>query len=409
MRVSNRRRMLGLTTVLLSSVVWLGGCANPGETTETQKYRPGFASLPASCAEAVKPLETAVKAFAGELYRPNVEFERDVRTDSPSGQAQTLNCSDMVYSVPIPREPIQPGLVPMSRSFSIRYDLTKTPRRVEQITQSLVARANKASYGTQPSTAPGIGEDAITWVDEPRNSPVRFGLRFVIGNLDVDIMTSGWDWSEDSEPWPADDSPKLREDLRAGAESIAKAVAQHAQSALPITVFTPVPSATTSTPPTTTSPTTAASDPRTPAWNPCTIPDSDIAAAGLQIGSKESRSYDLNTRCTWQGAWFRVEIYSAGYSFESMIYSNDDYMRPIRLTIGDRRAVGVHLRFGGKLHCTIAFDVAQNPKSGIAGGTLVFDARVFGNKVVTDSQHTELCDELTRVTSALLAVLPPGA
>ncbi|WP_327101026.1 hypothetical protein OIE68_20895 [Nocardia vinacea] len=57
----------------------------------------------------------------------------------------------------------------------------------------------------------------------------------------------------------------------------------------------------------------------------------------------------------------------------------------------------------------MAFDVARNTKSGIAAGTIVFDARINGAEVASNSQRTELCNELTRVANAVVAALPLGA
>ncbi|MEV2226802.1 hypothetical protein AB0E01_44260 [Nocardia vinacea] len=401
------RRLLGLLMVLLSCVVWLGGCAPKDVTpvsTETPEYQPGFASLPNSCAEAVQPLRAIVEKFAGELYRPNVEFVHATRVDRRT--TQTLECRDMEYSVPIPREPSQPGVVPTSRSLSIRYQLDKEPRRMDYTTRGLVSKFS--SRHTQVSPTSGIGEDGIIWVDEEKNSQMVTGVEFVLDNLFVELLTTGWDWSAESAPWPAA-SPKLGVDLRAGAESVAKEVVRHAQTALPTTVFAPPGTASASS--TTAAPPTIAKTPEAdvPAWNPCTIPDGAIAAAGLERGVSGDEGFDLDTSCPWHGSWFNFEIYSTTRSFESVIYSDKDYRRPIFRKIGNRNVVEVDRRFANA-HCAIAVDVAQNPKSGIAAGTLVLEGRAFGiNRVLTDSQRAELCTEVTRVAEALLPALAPGA
>lgn len=386
-------RVLVLHLVLVSSVGWLGGCTS--ESPESQQYKPGFAALPTTCADVVKPLETAVKAFAGDLYRSDIEFDWGDRIESPGRQA--LGCDDMTYSDPIPREPIHAGR-PMSRSFRIVYRITTMPRPIDETTKSLSAEDVTTLHSAQPTKVPGIGEDAIMWFDEPKSAPVLVGLRFRIGNLDVNIGTSGRDWSGDAEPRPVDDSPKLREDLRVGAESLAKAVAQHAQSTLPTTVVTQSPSA----PPTTTSAPPAVVW-KHPVWNPCGISIPHIANAGLDPYSKEFHGDTWRAECKWQGAWFSVEVRSTSTPFDREVYDSDRYVQPTPLTVGGRRAVRLH-PFGQPSHCIIAFDVARNPKSGMAGGTIMFDA--WMNDYVR-GKRPELCDELTRVADAVVADLPP--
>ncbi|MFC9895050.1 hypothetical protein ACFVMC_15300 [Nocardia sp. NPDC127579] len=393
--------------VLLTCVVWLGGCASKGATTvstETPQYQPGFVSLPNSCTEAVQPLQTIVDEFAGELYRPDAEFVQATRVDSRA--VQTLECRDLEYSVPIPRDPGRPGVVPISRSLSIRYQLDKEPRRIGYTTQGLVSKFSRGH--TQSAPVSGIGDDGISWVDEAKSSRMVAGVEFVLGNLFVKVLTTGWDWSSGSAPWPAA-APELAEKLRAGAESIAKEIVRQSRTALPTAVFTP-PVTPTASSTTTASPTTARTpEAEVPAWNPCAIPDADTAAAGLERGLSGHEGFALDTPCPWHGEWFNFEIYSTIKSFESVIYSNRDYLRPIFRRIGDRNGVEVDRRFANA-HCAIAFDVAQNSKSGTPAGTLVLEGRAFGiNRVLTDRDRAELCTEVTRVAETLLPVLPPGA
>ncbi|WP_454196138.1 DUF3558 family protein [Nocardia sp. Marseille-Q1738] len=388
-RIGRRSSVLHL---LLCLVVWLVGCS---PDIDMPDYRPGFSSLPATCADAVAPAEHALKAFAGELYSPADGFEQS-RIGGQYGQS--LSCA-VKYGDPVPREPIKSGRVPMSRSVAISYDITTLPVRAEASTTGLSAQATRASDSSRPSRLPGIGDDAITWVEEPKGGPARVGVRFRIGNLDVDVETSGKDWSGTREPFPVGYSEELRRDLQVGAESIAKAVARHAESALPTTMLTRPSSADTTTTP---APRTTASP--IPVWDPCGISDRDISAAGLEVLSKRSGGESPTSgraSCTWRGAWYEVLV-SSSVSFEDEVWDRDKYVRPTPLTIGGRPAVMLYWA-QSDYFCDIAFDVARNTNSGVVPGLVMFEAAVNEH-----DRRPELCSELKRVVNTLASTLPPG-
>ncbi|MFX0576817.1 DUF3558 domain-containing protein [Nocardia nepalensis] len=391
MGIRRGRQVDMLRAVLLCSVLWLVGCSHEIADLE---YRSGFSSLPATCADAVKPVEQAVQAFAGDLYSPAVGFEQ---SHTSSEYAQDLYCAAK-YDDPVPREPIKPYRVPMSRSVTINYDIVTLPILAGATTTGLLAQATTTSNSSPPMSVPGVGEDAITWVEQPK-AAVRIGLRFRIGNLQVEVVTSGEDWSGIPESFPVGDSPELRKDLQSGAESVAKAVAQQARSVLPTTVL-PWPSSASTT--STAAPTTTKS--QIPVWDPCTIPDRDLAAAGLEPGSKRSGAGTVSdyASCMWHGAWYSFSIYSTSVPFAAEVYDRDKYVRPTPLTIGGRPAVQLYWA-DSDYFCDIAFDVARDPRSGVASGTVTFETSVSEN-----GRRPELCSELKRVTNTLVGAVPPG-
>ncbi|WP_419150630.1 DUF3558 family protein [Nocardia vinacea] len=201
------------------------------------------------------------------------------------------------------------------------------------------------------------------------------------------------------ESLPVGDSPELRNDLQAGAESIAKAVAQHAKSVLPTTILTWPSSSSTSN---TAAPTTTAA--QIPLWDPCGIPDTDIATAGLEPRSKRSGGSSTGNyaSCTWHGTWYEVLVISTSTSFATETYDRDKYARPTPLTIGGRPAVMLYWA-QSDYFCDIASDVARDPKSGVAPRTIIFEAAVNEH-----GRRPELCTELTRVANTVVAVLPAG-
>lgn len=305
---------------VLCMVAWLVGCATP-ESFQL-KYQPGFSSLPSTCATAVRPAESAVEAYADELYDAGADFEHTDGNDSD--QFSDLNCV-MKYSDPILREPVAPHRVAMSRSFAISMSLDRSPRSVGTTTSGLAAQATTTGNNARP--LPGIGEDAIVWVEEFERRVARVGVRFRIGNLQVEVETSGRDWSGVPQTFPVANSPELREDLRAGAQSIAEAIAQQAQSAYPTTVYDyESPTRVTSRTRTTTSTTITPSAEKI--WDSCAVPESDLAAADIRIQQKSSG-------CSWRGEWFQILAPGVAANYESTLFElgHQTYARPTPLTV----------------------------------------------------------------------------
>ncbi|WP_327096029.1 hypothetical protein OIE68_39755 [Nocardia vinacea] len=96
----------------------------------------------------------------------------------------------------------------MSRSVRISYDIITLPTPVGATTTGLLAQATTTSNTLPPTTVFGIGDDAITWLEQPKASPVRIGLRFRIGNLTVDVETSGQDWPGVPSRWRLTGTPQ---------------------------------------------------------------------------------------------------------------------------------------------------------------------------------------------------------
>lgn len=77
-------------------------------------------------------------------------------------------------------------------------------------------------------------------------------------------------------------------------------------------------------------------------------------------------------------------------------------MRPTPLTIGGRPALQLYWA-QTDYFCDIAFDVARDSKSGVASGTVMFEASANEN-----GKRPELCAELKRIANTVVAALPPS-
>ncbi|MBF6135583.1 hypothetical protein IU501_21580 [Nocardia otitidiscaviarum] len=85
-------------------------------------------------------------------------------------------------------------------------------------TTALATEWRRPSDAGPPTPLPGVGEDAITWTSEPGDR-VRAHVLARIGNLEIEVVTDGRDWSGD-ERFPLADTHRLRTALRSGGEVV---------------------------------------------------------------------------------------------------------------------------------------------------------------------------------------------
>lgn len=136
------------------------------------------------------------------------------------------------------------------------------------------------------------------------------------------------------------------------------------------------------------------------AWNPCSISDADVRAAGLD---PEKKDPDVGTdktlgkvSCTWlSGDWYMLGIDSySGHTFAESL-EMENLQNPKNVTVGGRPAV-LFYRTEQPDYCTIGFDVPGNP--------IFFGAAV---KLSSD-QKGDICAEATRMATVLVKDLPAG-
>ncbi|WP_460720460.1 DUF3558 family protein [Nocardia heshunensis] len=296
------------------------------------------------------------------------------------------------FGASVQREPVKTYRTPMWRNVSVSYFLFLDPIGISKTPRNL---PDYIPGSTKPSTTPiaGIGEEAITWVDETKD-PARVSVLFSIDNLMVTVETWGKDWSGVPETNPITNSPELRTDLHTGTEAIAKSIAQQIPSALPKAKLTR------------TSLTTGITTPTTkvaaPVWNPCQISDDNLTRAGLDVGSvRLGDQMSSHATCMWEGGWYRLQVSSSVSPFEWSAYENSTYVRPKPVTIDNRHGVQVQWR-DSDLVCALVFELpteADLPDKG--GRTLTFEASLSEHRT-----QAELCDELTRVVGILSSSLP---
>ncbi|ATL70254.1 DUF3558 family protein [Nocardia terpenica] len=157
----------------------------------------------------------------------------------------------------------------------------------------------------------------------------------------------------------------------------------------------------TSATPTSTAPTSSPSSASNTSWNPCSIPDADIAATGLnptkkQVGALGTKfpGWDI---CAWlSDSWYGLHVYSTSvHTFDEVVHNTTLFRDPQPVTVGGHAAVLLHHADNPK-GCTIAFDIPQDP--------VQFEV----TPKLSADQTGDSCSEVTRIANTLVKDLPAG-
>ncbi|MGK8555789.1 hypothetical protein [Nocardia gipuzkoensis] len=243
-----------------------------------------------------------------------------------------------------------------------------------------------------------VGDDAIVWTEEPRAGEFSVRTRSRVDNLSISVTTSGKDWSG-GQTFPTADSANLREDLGSGAESITAAVARSLPATLPrATLEFDWSGSSTSTGTSTTT-----TIPPPPVWDPCALPESAVAAAGLDPASKKPHDGIDRKGCRWRGDWYDVDVTSSAESFEDAFYDAGKYTRPRPMTVGERPTLMLHWELDSDYFCDLALDAPQGERLGVEVGVVLIEASTN-----VKGRRNELCIALARLADPLVRHVPPG-
>jgi len=137
------------------------------------------------------------------------------------------------------------------------------------------------------------------------------------------------------------------------------------------------------------------------AWNPCSIPDADIAAAGLNPAKKETDSGALGTKfpgwdiCSWMSdSWYLVNVLSTNaHAFDEVAHNSTQFQDPQPVTVGGRDATLLH-QVDEPKGCTIAFDIPGDP------------VQIEVNPKLSADTIGDSCAEVSRIAGVLAKDLP---
>ncbi|MGX1776940.1 DUF3558 family protein [Nocardia brasiliensis] len=374
---------------LLAGVLVATACSGGG--TDGPRYATGFAALPASCAEVGAIAADALHGFAGTL--PVTDAQPFTNHQYGTSVGGSLEC-EVTFEDPIPRPEQVAESVPLSRSATIRLLFLDAPTLADRSTVATTSAGQEAATVTP---LPGIGDGGTIGFEPTGDRRIAADVSVRVANLSVVVRTSGLDWSVASGTPPTGDSPKLRTELAAGAQAIATVLTRSLSSSLPRRTLDSVRETThgPAEPTTTLAP--------QPVWDPCSIPDGDVTAAGLDPRTKNATAASASQgRCSWSAGRYDVDVHTTDRRFTEFAYSSDRFIRPAPIAVADRRAV-LARRSESDSTCSLLFDVPQQTSGGIDTGTVELEASAD-----VPGRGDELCGELARLAIPLSAHFPAG-
>ncbi|MFD6392505.1 DUF3558 family protein [Nocardia sp. NPDC060259] len=335
--------------------------------------------------------------FAGDLENPDTRLLAD--TGSSNGPNEIF-CRVNFDANPVPDGDVMPKAGPLLRTVTIELDRGPVvPQGLQPTRAPMASNAAQRTNFSTPQQLDGIGDDAMIAIEDS-DGTIRSWATSVIGNVRIQVVTAGMDWSGSTSP-PVWGSPTMREDLSEGAEAILAELARELPSAMPTATSeppTPPAVATSTVPPT--------ADP--PVWDPCSIPESAIAEARLRPAPKQSAA--SGSRCEWKGDGYTLAIGSTAEAFHQVYYSHYGwYPRPRPVRVGDRQALQVAKSFGGADaevddgYCELGFDTPFGTKNGIPIGAVGIE--MWDD---ADRKPTAVCKDLVRLAESLVPHLPPS-
>ncbi|MFF0499120.1 DUF3558 domain-containing protein [Nocardia aobensis] len=138
-------------------------------------------------------------------------------------------------------------------------------------------------------------------------------------------------------------------------------------------------------------------------WNPCSIPDADIAAAGLNPAKRHTDTDKYAQKfpgwdvCSWDSDnWIGLQVFSTNaHAFDEVKSNTVLFSNPRPVDVGGRSAVMLD-RTAIPDGCVILFDVPGNP--------VEFEL----NPKLSAASTGDACAELTRIAEVLVKDLPTG-
>lgn len=386
-----------MSVVLVAAGILGAGCAVHDD--EQASIATEFVAVP-TCAQLDTMLEVSLRQFTGTLYKPENRMQT-VFTNNTQ-MVQGVGCA-VTFEDPMPRDESYPAAGPLSRSARIELRAGGESPRLSGYRPSVTPNTIGLSPDGDTRPLPGAGDDSVisSGFDTLRNAR-QVRARFRIDNIDIDITTTGMDWSG-SKTLPLMDSPSLKADLTAGAEQIAATVIQNLPKTLPRSTidWTLQPTAPKEDPPFTPTPVAV--------WNPCGIPESALTQAGLDPASKKDSGTGSDEHsCDWQADGYFVSIRSAARRFREEIYQTGMYQGFRPVTVAGRPALNADNTSLGDIGCELAFDAPQSQRYGDVLGLVEVFAWSSGKTGHRVTGRDALCAELTRVAETLVPHLPAG-
>ncbi|MGV9544604.1 hypothetical protein [Nocardia beijingensis] len=218
--------LLGLSATLVMSIA---GCTKSEKHSESAR----FASLPEDCAGLAQPVDAALRQFAGQLRndRGEDEFEESDLSPAPSPQYVRFLMCDISYGDSSAPQRHESGARPRSRFLTVTFTMDSSPGTPVSHASESFGRY-RDGFSRDKMVLNGIGDEAFTGIESRSDDKVVVKTVFRISNLTVDVFATGSNFSGTDDVGIVE-SPQLFSDVKSGAESIAKAIADHIDDIMP--------------------------------------------------------------------------------------------------------------------------------------------------------------------------------
>ncbi|MQY20509.1 hypothetical protein NRB20_36140 [Nocardia sp. RB20] len=212
-------RASAFVAYLLASSIALAGCSG----SHPQEVTPRFDRLPKDCSGLNSVTLTAVRTFAGKIFDAGSKFATGNNSELPPSMKSTfMNCV-VSFGGPIP-SPNQAVGDPSSRQVAVQFmDYVTSSDPVGSAVNSF-AQTRDEFHGTKAPLA-DIGDEAFTGVDSTSGDTASVRTVFRVANLIVTVITKGENHAESATSDLQDPTPELVNEVKAGAESVARAAA----------------------------------------------------------------------------------------------------------------------------------------------------------------------------------------
>ncbi|MFE1594479.1 DUF3558 domain-containing protein [Nocardia sp. NPDC058705] len=133
-------------------------------------------------------------------------------------------------------------------------------------------------------------------------------------------------------------------------------------------------------------------------FDPCTVPDSVLQAAGLDPASKDDNPFSVPRAewkgCAWRGGGHFISLMSTTHTMQEV--RANDYLHDFKdITVGDRPAVQYLLGTRTPVNqCAIAFDTSKGRVS------------ITATKFIDDTSSIDPCELANTAAPNFLEILP---
>lgn len=202
---------------LLASIAVITGCSDPASHEAAR-----FTAPPKDCRAVATSTESTVRQFAGRLYRDGERFKVADRSPLPPTMLTNWQMCSVSFGDPSLPSDHRSGEEAEYRYASITFTVNSSQDSASATRDAF--KRIRDEFRSANITPISLRDEAFTGI-ETNAGGMRVQTQFRIANLIVGVTTSGENFTG-NDGSKTSDSPQLVSDLKSGAESIARSVAE---------------------------------------------------------------------------------------------------------------------------------------------------------------------------------------